>query len=431
MTDVPTSSPTGTPAPLPVISDQPIPGASQSWIFVPALVIATFGTSLTLVATVGTGMAALFARLDPDGKYLGVAAVASIGGVVQTLVTPLAGRLSDRTRARSGMRKPWLLWGSLLALLGTVGVALTPSIAIVIVSVIIAQAGSSIVLMAQHALLAEQVPKERRGLVNGFIGVAQLLSLPATAMVVALAPNLTWVWFVGPGLAGTVFSLLLLVAFRDRVLTERPAPLHWGDVLRSFWINPRTAPDFAWAWAGRFLMFLGLAPLATFWLYYLTDHVRLSAKDAVVVLGQAGLLTTVITAVAGVAAGWISDRTGRRKPLVYLCAAIYVACVVVLLVVPTVGGFWISYGLLLGLASGAFGAVVVALQIDVLPTFEDAGKDLGLVTLSGSLPTIIGPLLATLLLSIGQAPNYAATIVFAIVVLIVAALCFVPIRNVR
>lgn len=426
--------PAGAQSPPPVEADLParsFPGATQRWTFIPTLIVASLGVYLAMGASIGTGFAKLAAELDPTGKYVGVAIASALGGIVVTVVTPLAGRLSDRTRSRLGMRKPWLLWGSLVGLAGTIGMTLTTDMTLIIVSIGVAQAGYALVLMAQHALLAEQVPSNRLGMVNGWVGVAGMISYPLATWFVAFAPESTWVWFVGPGVLGTVFSLLLLPAFRDRVLDTALARLTVRDAFASYWLSPRKAPDFAWAWAGRFMMFLAFAPLAAFWLYYLTDWVGMDIDNAVSVLAQVSILATVVTAVASVLCGWISDRIGRRKPLVYFCTAAYVGAIVLLFAMPNITGFWLAYGVLASLASGAFSSVVVALQIELLPDFADAGKDLGIVSLSGSLPMIVGPLLTPLLLSIGQAPNYNATLVFGVVGLIVAGLCFVPIRGAR
>ena len=52
-----------------------------------------------------------------------------VGGTLAALlVHPLAGALSDRTTARLGRRRPWLLWATLPNLLGLAALALAPTV---------------------------------------------------------------------------------------------------------------------------------------------------------------------------------------------------------------------------------------------------------------------------------------------------------------
>ena len=92
-----------------------------------------------------------------------------------------------------------------------------------------------------------------------------------------------------------------------------------AGVRGTFYVNPRKNPDFAWAFASRFLFVLAYAFLTTYQAYYLLDQLG-SAEDEVphqIFLATAG--QSVVVVVASLVGGWLSDRAGRRK--VFVCAA--------------------------------------------------------------------------------------------------------------
>jgi hypothetical protein len=86
----------------------------------------------------------------------------------------------------------------------------------------------------------------------------------------------------------------------------------------------------------------------------------------------------------------------------------------------------------LGAAQGAFVSVDIALMTEVLPSFDEAGKDLGIVALSYMLPTTIVPVVAVPLLAIGGGhANYSALFVAAIIYGVLGALAVFRIKGVR
>jgi hypothetical protein len=67
----------------------------------------------------------------------------------------------------------------------------------------------------------------------------------------------------------------------------------------------------------------------------------------------------------------------------------------------------------------------------VLPTFDEAGKDLGIVSLSYQLPQVLVPVIAIPLLAIGgSGENYSALFIAAIVFGVLGALAVLPIKSV-
>ena len=203
----------------------------------------------------------------------------------------------------------------------------------------------------------------------------------------------------------------------------------WKAFLSGFWINPRRNPDFAWAFAARFLFILGYFVVVAFQLYILTDYLRLPVAEAnatMVPLSLAGMVTTLV---AITIAGWWSDRVGRRKVFIYAATAFMVVGLAFPLVMPDLTGMFIM-ALVNGFGFGLYMACDTALMTEVLPGGgAAAGKDLGILNVATNIPQAMSPAIAGLL--IGALGGYPALFVFGIVCVIAAAFVLVPIKSVR
>ncbi len=111
------------------------------------------------------------------------------------------------------------------------------------------------------------------------------------------------------------------------------------------------------------------------------------------------------------------------------CALSVVGLLIVVLL-PGVTMFLVGIGIV-GAAQGAYVSVDVALMTEVLPTFDEAGKDLGIVALSYQLPQVLVPIAAVPLLSIGGGNNYTALYIAAAVLGALGGLAVLPIRKAR
>ncbi|SFR93461.1 Na+/melibiose symporter [Microbacterium sp. cf046] len=418
--------------PIGAVGPDTVPGSKQPRGFLFTFVAAWFGISLVLSTLGGAAIPKVFAFLDDATKGVNLSIVAAVGGVVVIVITPLFGRLSDRTMSRLGKRRPWIMGGALVGLVGVVMLAFSAGLWQVIVGWAIVQTGYGATNAAVHALLADQIPKRIRARVSAAASVANAVALIFGAVMIASLPNdMQWTWFIVPGAIGTVFSVLLFFRLHDIVRTDKPEPWKWSDVLSTYWLNPVKYRDFFWAWACRLFVTMSIFTVATYMLYFIIDRLDVPLEEASGVF--AGVLTgfTLMSVVTTVVFGWISDRTGRRKAIVWVSALLSAGGLIVAAIAPDLATFFIAM-MFVGAAQGAFISVDIAMMTEVLPNFDEAGKDLGIVSLSYQVPQVLVPVLAIPLLAIGgSGENYSALFIAAIVFGVLGALCVLPIKSVR
>src|SRR3954467_10786044 len=123
--------------------------------------------------------------------------------------------------------------------------------------------------------------------------------------------------FMVPAAIGVVGMLIYSVVLPDQVLPKRPPAMDVKTWLNTFWVSPRKYPDFAWAWVSRFLLILGSFMFTTFRFFWVKDEIGLGDAAAAKTIATGVLIYTVVLVVVGQAGGWISDKLGRRKALVF------------------------------------------------------------------------------------------------------------------
>jgi MFS family permease len=358
--------------------------------------------------------------------------VLGVGALIALLGNPVFGRLSDRTTSRLGMRRPWMVGGAVVGALALVVVALAPNIPVLLVGWCLAQLGYNALLAALSAVLPDQVPAEQRGTVAGVLGVSLPLGLILGTFVVQLVAGNLLLMFLLPALVALVGVGVLAAALDDRRLSraDRP-PYGLASFLRSFWVNPRRQPDFAWAWLSRFLLFIGLASLITYSAFFLLDRLGVPEDDLPGMVFLATLVQSVTVVLSSLVAGRLSDRTGRRKVFVLAAALVYGLGLGIIAVSGTFGLFLVGM-VVTGVGQGAYLAVDLALVTDVLPDREvDAGKDLGVLNIANALPQVVAPAIAPLFLAIGGPNNYTALFVAAALFAAAGAAAITPVRGVR
>ncbi|WP_406214274.1 MFS transporter [Streptomyces decoyicus] len=404
-------------------------GPRVSRAFVVRLGLGYLGLYSAVLSVALVTLALRIEDVDPRHKETSLAVVASLGALVALLANPLAGRLSDRTTSRFGRRRPWLIGGVLGGTFGLAIMALIPSIAAVAAGWCLAQLCFNATIAALAASVPEQVPAPQRGMVSGVVGFSQRLAVPIGMGAAALFSAST-AGFLVPSAAAVALIALFAVPLRDRGAPDDQVPFSPREFLGSFWTDPRSHPDFGWVWLTRFLTFFASVAPVPYLAYYLTSQMHVADGEVAVTVALLTTLNYGLSGLTAVLCGWLSDRIGRRKPFV-IAAVLFLAIGLGLLATATTLPWVYVAQALLGVGSGFYFAVDMALATEVLPNSADIGKDLGVINSADVLPQSIGPALAPLLLAVGSGHNYTAFYLFTMVVGLIGALTVTRIKTVR
>jgi Na+/melibiose symporter-like transporter len=127
---------------------------------------------------------ALLLGLVPEAlknTYLGGLTFAGL--VLAMVVQPLAGGLSDSTRSRWGRRRPWILVGTLLALVFLGGMALAGNFLGLLAAYLLLQLASNSAHGPAQGLIPDLVPEQQRGLASGIKNLFDMLGLVVASLV--------------------------------------------------------------------------------------------------------------------------------------------------------------------------------------------------------------------------------------------------------
>ena len=313
-----------------------------------------------------------------------------LGALMALLMNPLAGRLSDRTRGRFGMRRPWIIGGVVAGYLSLILLTQAGDVFSLVVAWMLVQLSFNAAIAALLAIMADSVRPKNRGRVAAAVGVAQNGSLVIGVFIVQLFDATTPQVLV-PGAVGCAVVIVFALTFTDRVLTEKPASAFGvKDFFGSFIFDPRKNPDFGWAWLMRFLLTAAAVTATNYLALYLINDLGVSEADAANAVFYATLFNVVGVVSTTFVAGWLSDRLGRRKIFVFVAALVAVVGLVILAFAPNLAVVYAAQ-LIVGAGIGSFYAVDLALVTDVLPSSTDNGKDLGVVNIAQALPQSLVP----------------------------------------
>jgi MFS family permease len=401
------------------------------WGFISLYALASMGTSLVFLAPLLVSLALKVNSLvGIEQAPKSLALVAGTGSVVAMLGNPFFGKLSDRTSSRWGMRRPWMAGGLVGGCLGILIVALAPNVLVVLVGWCLAQLSLNALLAAQVAVLPDQVPVAQRGSVAGVLGIGLPIAAVSATFLVQLFTGNRLAMFLVPCAIGGFFVLLFVSTLTDRRLDPADKPA-WSlrELPSTFYVNPRKSPDFAWAFASRFMLLLAYALLTTYQAYYLLDQLGSAEADVPHQVFLGTLVQSVVLIAASLVGGRISDRTGRRKILVVTASIVYGTALFVIALADDLTGFLVGMAIS-GLGFGLYIAVDLALVADVLPDRATAAKDLGVFNIASALPFFVAPAIAPAILAIGGG-SYAVLYTVAGLSALVGAAAIMPVKRVR
>jgi MFS family permease len=341
--------------------------------------------------------------------------LSAVGALLAMLVPPLVGTASDHTGGPLGRRRPYIIAGTLLLLLGAWQLAAAPTLALLAVGFIVFQIGSNVGTAGYQSLLPDRVLEEQRGEASGYLGLMTILgnigslalaagllldvgSGSASQGVISQGASLYYALTGVILLVGTLITLfgvdeMPLAALRHREIPIADAPRR---ALFAPWLKPWHSANFTWVFLTRSFVMFGLTLFLTFIEYYFANvaHITNFVQETAV-LALLALLSAVLSAFT---VGVLSDRVGRIS-LVFLSTLCMAAAALAFVVTSGDLPLW-PLGLVFGIGYGAYTSVDWALAVDALPSFSTVGRDMGIWGIASTLPAVLAPLAGSVVIAV-------------------------------
>ncbi|HVT11998.1 MAG TPA: MFS transporter [Fimbriimonadaceae bacterium] len=363
--------------------------------------------------------------LFPEYRVPALGYLIAFGAVAAIFVPLIVGAMSDRCVSRYGRRRPYIVAGVLINLVGlaamcaavtvlpvvhgdrsdsTGKIAATlftsPTFLLLLVAYLIAQFGNNIASAAYSGVIPDVVPEDQRGTASGWMALMSqlgtLFGAVGCGILLGRAPETFKYIVLCIVLAGV--GAITVFGIKENPLPAKPEPISWSLYFKSLWINPREYPDFAWVWITRAFVMLGFYAVLPFINYYLMDVVNIPEAKVGDMAGKLIAVILLTSSISGIYGGAISDRIGRKKvvyianTMIAVVTAVFVFC----------SSFWqvVALGTLFGFGFGAYTSVDWALGTDVLPSKKDAAKEMAVWHVAMTLPQSIAPPIAGFIIAL-------------------------------
>ncbi|MEN5363872.1 MFS transporter [Brevundimonas intermedia] len=357
--------------------------------FVATLTLAYVGAFIAFVPLLSLLLPLQAQALSPNDKIGLLSLVTLLGAVVASGTNLAVGWASDRTRHRLGRRRPWIAAGLIGVIVAYGVIAAADGPIRLVLGVILFQFAFNMMFAPLTAVLADRVPDRQKGRVAAFLGLGAPLG--AASGVLITHPIL-----MGAPERMALLGLLVVACLSPFLVIYRDTPASPSSVGRTP-LLPRLSSDFGFAWLSRFFLQIAASIVNAYMLFYLADHAHYAEQfpDATVESGLARLITlsTVLVLASGFLGGLASDRLNRRKAFIVAAAVLMASGLGVFAVWPGWPGPLIGYGIY-GVGFGLYTTVDAALVAQVLPSRRDTARDLGIMNLTNTLPTVLAPIVA-------------------------------------
>jgi Major Facilitator Superfamily. len=332
--------------------------------------------------------------------------VVSLGAAEAMIGPALFGFLSDRFRGRFGRRRPFIAIGAALTSVALLFLAGANSLPLMMFAYLFLQVSDDVATGPYASVVADAVPEEHRGKASGTINMVQLIAQIAAVAIAIPLGDIAKI-YTAIAVINIVFAVITLYAYREPPALQSAAPPAESRTsdpeervrkIVAGWVAPFRSADYRWTWISRFLGAFGFYLILVYVSNYLKDSVHdltvfgahlagtreAEVQNATLVAALTIALSGALTAVH---AGKLTDSIGRKRVIIGAGWLMF-ATLVPFALVP-------DYDLMLllavafGVGYGAYISATWALAADVLPSKEDAAKDMGIWQASISSPQIV------------------------------------------
>lgn len=328
-----------------------------------------------------------FVGAERAGAYYG--GLASVAVLIPLLLPPFLGAWSDRV----GKRMVFMTWGTLLNLLGLVGMMLAPDFWMYALAFGLVQLGNAIASTPYQALIPDVVPEIERGTSSAALGLFELLGQIVGGVAnFAVGGNRSGAYLAVIVALGSSFAVTRFFTREPRVVRSSDHGFPWRVFLTPAYRN------FRWVFLTRAFIETGRFAVQPFLAYYLRDAIKVFALGGFVIVTATGrpdeglavtlllIALSVTAAITAVISGPRSDRVGK-KPVIYFAGAVMAIAALGFALVHSYA-LALVFGLLFGLGYGAYISVDWALATSVLPDPSKNARDMGVWHIALTFPQL-------------------------------------------
>lgn len=320
----------------------------------------------------------------------------SIGIIFALISNVIFGALSDASHSRFGKRTPWIIIGGPIAGIGFYLTSISPTLVTIVASWSLLQVGLNCMLAPCVAILSDRIPQKYRGTMSAFYGAGQIVGQSLGTIIGSAFIKTPTVGFT----IGTICWFLCGVGTVLLIPRELPSKTAENErfslkqVIVQFRPPTQGAGDFYKALIGRLMMIFGYNMIVGYQLYICMKYIKQSDTVAASTVSTMAVITMFVSLAVSLLSGPLSDRIGKRKVPVFVSSVIIAVGIAVPWLWPTKVSMMI-YAAVMGLGYGIYMAVDQALNVDVLPNPDEAGKDLGILNLANTLGQVIAPIVTS------------------------------------
>lgn len=361
-----------------------------------------FGANLVWVSYSTILLPTLIEQVVGERKGLVVGLIGFFGTLIAVIVSILSGIISDHTSSKWGKRTPAILVGAVLALpligLPTLflssrygSLSLSAALPIIVISYFGMQFFTNVGNGAWWPLLVDIVPENQRGLAAGIQGLLALVGAAAGILLVTelnqRANTGQALWMIGGILALTGISSAWVIRGKDHPASSAEPISIYRAVRDMFKVQTRVLVFF-WLVLTVLLANMGINSLQFFARYFFEVYFPEISPD--VAFRAMGGVSLVVTMLSAIGSGYLSDKIGRRRLILYAM----IACSVTTLVMGLTNQFaiFLIFTALRAISTGPILASAPALASDLSPR-DEAGQYMAYNNLTTSLSTALSALI--------------------------------------
>lgn len=362
----------------------------QSWQFLILYALAWAGGSIAYVPFLTILLPGHVAGLAGEDAVGWLARIAFAGAIAASLANIGFGWLSDLTRSR----REWILTGLALSCVLLVIARPVDSFVPLLIAVVGWQLSLNMMLGPLAAWAGDCIPDQQKGMLGGLLAFAPAIG--ALSSVLVTSPMVTagsmQIWLVVALVLLSVLPVLLFGKPRSfPQLMQPPKPLTVPNHLLSG--LGRAA---ARMWLARLLVQIAEAALFAYlllWFRSLDPAMKDNSTASVF-----SLVLVLAIPIAMVAGHWADKNARPILPLV-ICAGASAMGLAAMALAASLESAIAGY-VIFGTAAAVFLSLHSAQTLRVLPNSSRRGRDLGLFNLTNTVPSLIMPWLALMIVPI-------------------------------